>query len=56
MENSKILSLSGRITLINSVLTAMPLYMVSMYKVPLQLDKTLRQFLWQELEIRKNSL
>lgn len=45
------LSLGRRITLLNSVLSAVPLYTLSFYKIPdtvlLEIDKIRRQFLWQ---------
>ena len=46
-----LLSIGGRLTLTNSVLTAVPLYALSVYRIPLtvikQIDKIRRRFLWQ---------
>ncbi|XP_078152676.1 uncharacterized protein LOC144547863 [Carex rostrata] len=46
-----LLSIGGRLTLVNSVLTAIPLYMLSLYKMPVkvrqQIDRIRRRFLWQ---------
>ena len=45
------LSIGGRVTLINSVLSAVPLYALSLYRLPKkikqQLDKARCRFLWQ---------
>jgi len=45
------LSRGGRLILVNSVLTAMPLYMMLCYKIPAwvknQIDKMRRNFLWK---------
>ncbi|RZB68504.1 putative ribonuclease H protein [Glycine soja] len=55
--NQKILSMAGKVTLINSVLTALPIYLLSFFKIPqrvvLQLVSLQRNFLWggsQELK------
>ncbi|KHN13746.1 Putative ribonuclease H protein, partial [Glycine soja] len=46
----KSLSMGGRITLINSVLTALPIYMLSFFRVPKKVVQKLvsiqRNFLW----------
>lgn len=48
---SQYLSLGGRLTLINSVLDAMPTYMMSLFPIPMsvskKLDSTRRNFYWQ---------
>ncbi|KAG5630223.1 hypothetical protein H5410_001940 [Solanum commersonii] len=48
---SKYLSLGGRVTLINSVLDAMPTYMISIFPMPANvidiMDAIMRNFLWQ---------
>lgn len=47
---ARYLYLGGRITLINLVLSAMPLYKASVYKIPMwiikTIDKACRRFLW----------
>lgn len=51
------LLLGGRITLINSVLSAVPLYDLSLYKIPdkilFDIDKIRRQFLWQGTQSKR---
>ncbi|XP_078152115.1 uncharacterized protein LOC144547363 [Carex rostrata] len=51
------LSLGGRITLINSVLSAVPLYILSFYKIPIlilnEIDRIRRQFLWQGTQSKR---
>ncbi|WMV37015.1 hypothetical protein MTR67_030400 [Solanum verrucosum] len=51
------LSLGGRVTLINSVLDAMPTYMMSLFPIPVgvtdRLDRIRRKFLWQGNKDRK---
>lgn len=46
-----LLSIGGRLTFLNSVLTAMPLYVLSLYKMPAKVIKQIDQvkciFLWQ---------
>lgn len=46
-----LLSIGGRLTFLNSVLTAMPLYELSLYKMPTkvikQIDQVRLRFLWQ---------
>ena len=53
----QILSLGGRLTLVNAVLSAIPLYAMSLYKVPktilAQINKIRRLFVWQGSSIRK---
>ena len=48
--NQKILSMAGKVTLINSVLTALPIYTLSFFKLPrriaLKLVSLQRNFLW----------
>jgi len=48
---SQYLSRGGRLTLINSVLDALPTYMMSVFPIPQividRLDKIRRKFLWQ---------
>ncbi|XP_006601543.1 uncharacterized protein LOC114391576 [Glycine soja] len=50
--NQKILSMAGKVTLINSVLTALPIYILSFFKLPrriaLKLVSLQRNFLWGE--------
>lgn len=45
------ISIGGRVTLINSVLSAVPLYILSLFRVPKnilkQIDRHRCQFLWQ---------
>lgn len=47
----KMISIGGRVTLINSVLSAVPLYILSLFRVPKnilkQIDRHRCQFLWQ---------
>ena len=44
------LSLGGRVTLLNSVLSAIPLYWLSIYKIPVaaktSIDRIRKKFLW----------
>ncbi|WMV45736.1 hypothetical protein MTR67_039121 [Solanum verrucosum] len=51
------LSLGGRVTLINSVLDAMPTYMMSLFPIPVgvidRLDRIRRKFLWRGNKDRK---
>lgn len=46
-----LLSIGGRLTFLNSVLTAVPLYVLSLYKMPAkvikQIDQVRCRFLWQ---------
>ncbi|KAH1229249.1 putative ribonuclease H protein [Glycine max] len=48
--NKKILSMAGKVTLIKSVLTALPIYLLSFFKIPqrvvLKLVSLQRNFLW----------
>lgn len=50
----KQLSLGGRVVMINSVLTSMPLYFLSFFKIPKKVLKTLidiqRSFLWSRCD------
>jgi hypothetical protein len=52
-----LLSIGGRIVLINSVLSSTPLYMLSLYKMPVKIRKKLDrircQFLWQGTSTKK---
>lgn len=52
-----LLSIGGRITLLNFVLSSIPLYTLSIYKIPLtvlkQIDKIRRRFLWQGTSTKK---
>lgn len=45
-----LLSLGGRVTLLNSVISALPLYWLSIYKIPVtvcsKIDKIRKKFLW----------
>lgn len=54
---SNTLSLGGRLILLNSVLTALPLYLLSMYKatkyVIKKTDTVRRKFLWQGTRNKK---
>ncbi|WMV33279.1 hypothetical protein MTR67_026664 [Solanum verrucosum] len=54
---SRYLSLGGRLTLINSVLDALPTYMMSLFPIPPgvinRLDSIRRKFLWQGNKERK---
>lgn len=55
---SRQLSIGGRITLINSVLSSLPLYFFSFFKAPKkvinEIEKVQRQFLWgRDMETRK---
>jgi hypothetical protein len=53
----KMLVMGGRVTLINSSLTSVPLYMLSFYRIPSgvkeKLDKIRNSFLWGETEDKK---
>ena len=46
----KLLSIGGRVTLLNSVLSAIPIYWLSVFKMPtkirMRIDKLRRRFLW----------
>ena len=46
----KLLSLGGRVTLLNSVISTIPLYWLSVYRLPnkvrQRIDKLRRRFLW----------
>ncbi|KAH1246661.1 putative ribonuclease H protein [Glycine max] len=48
--NQKLLSMAGKVTLINSVLTALPIYLLSFFKIPLKVAQKVnslqRNFLW----------
>ncbi|WMV26185.1 hypothetical protein MTR67_019570 [Solanum verrucosum] len=54
---SQYLSMGGKLTLINSVLDALPTYMMSLFPIPLgiinRLDSIRRKFLWQGNTDRK---
>ncbi|WMV58738.1 hypothetical protein MTR67_052123 [Solanum verrucosum] len=54
---SQYLSLGGRLTLISSVLDALPTYMMSLFPIPLgiinRLDSIRRKFLWLGNKVRK---
>ena len=59
----KFLSLGGRLVLLNSVLSSIPIYFMSFYKFPgwvvKQIDKIRRNFLWKGAEYsitKKHSL
>ena len=56
--NQKILSMAGKVTLINSVLTALPIYTLSFFKLPrriaLKLVSLQRNFLWGGVQGHKN--
>ena len=51
------LSLGGRITMINAVLSSVPLYTLSLYRLPkkvlTKIDQIRRQFLWQGTGLKK---
>jgi hypothetical protein len=53
----KILVMGGRVTLVNSSLTSVPLYMLSFYRIPVgvkeKLDRIRNNFLWDETEEKK---
>jgi hypothetical protein len=53
----KMLVMGGRVTLINSSLTSVPLYMLSFYRLPVgvkeKLEKIRNNFLWDETEDKK---
>lgn len=44
------LSLGGRVTLLNSIISSIPIYWLSMYRMPVQvrqqIDKLRKRFLW----------
>jgi hypothetical protein len=46
----KLLSIGGRVTLLNSVITSIPLYWMSIYRLPVHvrkaIDKLRKRFLW----------
>ena len=50
MGGKKLLSLSGRVTLIQSCLSHIPSYFLSLYKIPFsmttKIEKRQRNFLW----------
>lgn len=52
-----LLSLGGKLTLVNSVISSIPLYTLSVYKIPItilnKIDKLRRQFLWQGSDTSK---
>jgi hypothetical protein len=52
-----LLSMGGRLVLLDSVLSATPLYMLSLYKVPVKIrkkmDSIICQFLWQGTSTKK---
>ena len=56
---AKYLYLGGRITLIKSVLSNLPLYFLSLFKCPVEIinpiEKLQRDFLWQGFEVKKKS-
>ena len=58
--NQKILSMAGKVTLINSVLTALPIYLLSFFKIPqrvvLKLISLQRNFLWGGSQDLKKSV
>ena len=53
----QLLSLGGRLTMINAVLSAVPLYMLSIYQLPAsihrQIDRCRKRFLWQGTSSQK---
>jgi hypothetical protein len=53
----KMLVMGERVTLINSFLTSVPLYMLSFYRIPSgvkeKLDRIRNSFLWNETEDKK---
>jgi hypothetical protein len=53
----KMLVMGGRVTLINSSLTSVPLYMLSFYRMPIgvkeKIDRIRNDFLWDETEGHK---
>lgn len=57
---SRQLSIGGRLTLINTVLSSLPLYFFSFYKAPKKvlemLERLQRRFLWEEMRILKKWL
>jgi hypothetical protein len=54
---SRFVSLGGRITLLNSVLNAIPIYYLSFLKIPIHVWKSIkriqREFLWGEIGGRR---
>lgn len=50
-----LLSCEGRYTLVKSVLNGIPIYVLSLFKIPAKvakaLEKLMRDFLWREREI-----
>lgn len=54
---SQYLSLGGRLVLINSVLDALPTYMMSLFPIPAKIEKRMdflrRNFLWQGNKVRR---
>lgn len=57
---SKLLSLGGRLTLVNSVLTAIPTYWMSLFRLPVgvakSIDKIRRDFLWSGPDTQHNKI
>ena len=55
---NKLLSFGGRVTLIKSVLVNLPVYYMSLFRMPKEvmadLEKIQRQFLWGDCEGKKN--
>jgi hypothetical protein len=53
------LSMGGRLTLINSTLSSLPTYFLSLFPIPMgvanRLEKLQRDFLWVVLEMNLNS-
>jgi hypothetical protein len=55
----KLLSIGGRVTLLNSVLSSIPIYWMSVYRLPVNvrhsIDKLRKQFLWYgDNSVKKN--
>ena len=48
---AKLLTIAGRLTLVNAVLTSIPIYLMSVCKLPVwvieEIDKTRRNFFWK---------
>ncbi|GKV52014.1 hypothetical protein SLEP1_g58623 [Rubroshorea leprosula] len=55
--NGQFLSFGGRIALINSMLSSLPVFLLSMYKIPRgvieEIDTIRRRFLWGEVRTRR---
>ncbi|XP_058757339.1 uncharacterized mitochondrial protein AtMg00310-like [Vicia villosa] len=53
----RLLSIGGRVTLINSVITNLPVYYLSFFKLPIKVNEEIvklqRNFLWHNVEERK---